>query len=109
MQPDETGSYSTAEGVQSAAVRHNEAEQRFEMDTRAGLAVVDYRRTGDTLILYHTEVPYPLRGGGIGERLVRGTLEEMRRLGLKVVPRCWFVGEVIERRAGYKDLLAAKS
>jgi predicted GNAT family acetyltransferase len=90
----------------NAEVRHNEANARFELDTSAGLAVADYRRDGYTLILYHTEVPYPLRGRGIGVRLVRGTLDEVRRLGLKVVPGCWFVGDVIGRFPEYRDLVA---
>lgn len=108
MQRDEERSDSHAKGSGQAEVHHNETSQRFELKTSAGLAVVDYRRTGDTLLLYHTEVPVPLRGGGIGERLVRGTLDEVRRLGLKVVPQCWFVGAVIGRHPEYRDLLSPR-
>jgi predicted GNAT family acetyltransferase len=106
MQRDKGQPRSDLDGLEDARVEHNESGGRFELKTGAGLAVVNYRRAGDTLILYHTEVPYPLRGGGIGEKLVRGTLEEVRRLGLKVVPRCGFVGEVIRRHPQYEDLLA---
>jgi hypothetical protein len=42
---------------------------------------------------------------GYGYHLVRGTLEEVRRLNLKLVPQCWFVREVIERRPEFQDLL----
>jgi predicted GNAT family acetyltransferase len=35
------------------------------------------------MTIYHTEVPVPLRARGY--HLVRGTLEEVRRLNLKVV------------------------
>jgi predicted GNAT family acetyltransferase len=45
-----------------------------------------------------------LRGRGLGYRLVRGALDEVRRLNLKVVPECWFVREVIERNAEFQDL-----
>jgi hypothetical protein len=55
----------------------------------------------------HTEVPYPLRGGGLGERLVCGTLDRCARPRLKVVPRCWFVREVMGRHPEYRDLPAA--
>jgi predicted GNAT family acetyltransferase len=88
-------------------VHHNEERQRFEMETEGGLAVADYRQSGQTLTIYHTEVPFPLRGGGVGERLVCGTLEEVRKLGMKVVPRCWFVREIMGRHPEYRDLLAA--
>lgn len=89
-----------------SSVRHNEKRQRFELETEAGLAVADYHPSGETLIFYHTEVPFKLRGGGIGERLVCGALEEVRGLRLKVAPRCWFVREVIDRHPEYRGLLA---
>ena len=79
---------------------------RFEMDTPAGLAVADYRLEGDVMTIYHTEVPLQLRGRGYGYHLVRGTLEEVRRLNLKVVPRCWFVRDIIARQPALQDLLA---
>jgi len=71
--------------------------ERFEMDTGAGLAVAEYHRDGDTLVIFYTEVPPTLRGRGMGERLVRGVLDEVRRRKLKVVPRCSFVREFVER------------
>ena len=89
-----------------AGVRHNPEKLRFELDTPAGLAVADYRLSGDVMTIYHTEVPVPMRGRTYGNRLVVGTLDEVRRLGLKVVPECWFVREVIDRRIDLQDLLA---
>jgi predicted GNAT family acetyltransferase len=58
------------------------------------------------MTIYHTEVPVPLRARGYGYHLVRGTLEEVRRLNHKLVPQCWFVRQVIERRPEFQDLLA---
>jgi predicted GNAT family acetyltransferase len=75
------------------------------METPAGLAVADYRLEGNVITIYHTEVPLVLRGRGHGYHLVRGTLEEVRRLNLKLVPRCWFVRQVIERLPQYRDLV----
>jgi len=88
-----------------AAVRHNTEEQRFELDTIAGIAIADYRLSPGVMTIFHTEVPVPLRGRGIGCRLVKGALEEVRRLGLKVVPQCWFVREYIDRNSEFTDLL----
>lgn len=87
-------------------VRHNPEQHRFEMDTPAGLAVADYRLEGEVMTIYHTEVPVPLRGRGYGYHLVRGALGEVRRLNLRVVPRCWFVRDVIARQPALQDLLA---
>jgi hypothetical protein len=89
----------------SPQVRNNAERGRFEMDTSAGLAVALYRLSPGTMTIYHTEVPVALRGGGIGERLVRGVLEEVRRLDLAVVPACPFVRAVIDRHPEFQDLL----
>ena len=89
----------------TANVRHNRDKQRFELDTPAGLAVADYRLSGDVITIYHTEVPPPVRGRLYGYRLVRGALDEVRRLELKVVPECWFVREVIDRNPELQDLV----
>jgi predicted GNAT family acetyltransferase len=88
------------------AVRDNPEQQRFEMETSAGLAVAEYRRDGDTLIIFHTEVPPALRGQGMGDKLVRGVLEDVRRRNLKVMPRCWFVREFVGSHPEYRDLIA---
>ena len=74
------------------------------METSAGLAIADYRMSGNTMTIFHTEVPAPVRGRGIGERLVRGALEKAKKLGLKIVPRCWFVRDFIERNREFADL-----
>ena len=89
-------------------VRHNSEQNRFEMDTPAGLAIANYRIEGNVMTIYHTEVPLPLRGRGHGYHLVRGALEEIGRLNLKVVPQCWFVRDVIDRRPEFQDLLRAR-
>ena len=86
-------------------VQNNTQQQRFELDTSAGLAVADYQLSSGTMTIYHTEVPVPLRGRGFGCRLVKGALKEVRRLGLKVVPQCWFVREYIDRNREFTDLV----
>ena len=86
-------------------VRHNPEASRFELDTAAGLDVAEYRLSNGIMALYHTEVPAPLRGRGIGERLVRGALEEARKLGVKIEPQCWFVREFIDRNPEFADLV----
>jgi uncharacterized protein len=87
-------------------VRDNPEQNRFELETHAGLAVADYRRDGNVLIIFHTEVPVAIHGQGIGEKLVRGALSEIQRRKLKVAPGCWFVRRVMESDPLYRDLLA---
>jgi predicted GNAT family acetyltransferase len=85
-------------------VANNKDQSRFELETSSGLAIADYRLSGDTMTIFHTEVPLPLRGRGIGARLVRGALLQARQLNLKVVPSCWFVREFIDRNPEFADL-----
>ncbi len=92
--------------ITDSPVRDNPERQRLDLDTSAGLAVAENRRDGVTLDIFHTELPPALRGQGMGDRLVRGVLDEVRRRNLKVVPRCWFVRGFVESHAEYRDLIA---
>ena len=76
------------------SVRNNAQLHRFEMDTPAGVAVADYRITGNLMTIFYTEVPLALRGRGYGYHLVCGALSGVR-LNLTVEPECGFVREVI--------------
>jgi len=55
--------------------------------------------------IVHTEVPARLRGNGLGSRLARAVLEEVRREGLKVVPQCGFMRAFMEKNTEFNDLL----
>jgi len=88
-----------------SALRHNTEQRRFELDTSAGVAIADYRLSPGVMTIFHTEVPVPMRGRGIGCRLVKGALKEVRKLGLKVVPQCWFVREFIDRNPDFAELV----
>jgi predicted GNAT family acetyltransferase len=50
-------------------------------------------------------VPDALAGRGVGSKLVKGALDQVRSQGLKVVARCPFVKAYIEKHAEYADLL----
>jgi len=89
-----------------SVVKDNPAKGRFEMTSGDVLAVIEYRRAGDRIVLIHTEVPDALAGQGVGSRLVRGVLDAIRAEGTKVVPRCEFVAAFIARHPEYQDLVA---
>lgn len=87
------------------AVRDNTQQQRFELDADGHTAVAYYRLSPGVITLIHTEVAPEVSGRGIGSRLVRGVLDIARTRGLKVAPRCSFVGSYIARHPEYMDLL----
>lgn len=82
------------------------AEQEFTLEARGHRAVAAYQREGDRLVFTHTVVPPEIEGHGVGSRLVRGALDQVRDQGLKVVPQCPFVRAYVERHPEYRDLLA---
>ena len=87
------------------AIRDNVALHRLEMDTAAGLAFANYRKNGDTLAIFHTEVPVALRGRGVGGQLATAALDYIRAQGLKVVPACSFMVDFMRRNPQYADLV----
>lgn len=89
-----------------AQVVDNPARNRFEMNIDGAVAFVDYRVSGDVLVVPHTEVPRALEGRGIGTELVLGSLDLIRASGRKVRPLCGFYGRVIRRHPQYGDLVA---
>jgi predicted GNAT family acetyltransferase len=89
----------------SAAVVDNPAESRFETETSAGTAVLEYSRDGNLLALHHTEVPKAARERGIGSRLVEAAFRQARERGLKVIPYCPFVRAYVERHPELRSLV----
>jgi predicted GNAT family acetyltransferase len=51
-------------------------------------------------------VPAAIGGRGIAGRLVRAALEHARAAGLKVVPRCSYVADYLDKHPEYADLRA---
>jgi predicted GNAT family acetyltransferase len=83
---------------------------RYEIrdgDRLLGLAA--YQRRGDQVVFTHTEVDDTAGHSGLGSRLVRGALDDVRSSGGTVVPMCPFVRGWIERHPEYRDLVDASA
>ena len=85
-------------------VTDNTVRSRYELAMEGPVAFIDHVREGDAVAFMHTEVPEAMAGKGIGSKLVRGALDDARSRGFKVVPRCPFVREYIERHPEYQDI-----
>jgi len=88
-----------------SVVHRNEAS-RFELKKDGHTAVLDYRIEGDKIRFYHTGVPGPLEGQGIGKTLVIAGLDFAKKEELQVIPQCWFVAGYIQRHPEWKTLVA---
>lgn len=88
------------------AVRNNTALNRYELDVNGAIAFANYRLAAGTVVITHTETPPALRGRGIASKLVKGTLEQIRADGLKVVAGCGFVVDYLDKHPEFSDLAA---
>ena len=88
-------------------IRRDERARRFTTSVDGGEAYLAWSETGDedTVDYRSTYVPPRARERGIGTRLVLAALDDARERGLKVVPTCPFVGEVVDRHPEYAELL----
>lgn len=85
-------------------VHDNAAKHRFELEAEGHLAATYYELAGNVITFVHTEVPPELGGKGIGSKLVRGALDQVRSRKLRVVAKCPFVKAYIEKHPEYADL-----
>ncbi len=92
--------------AEQGSVSNNAEMQQYELRVGEEYALAAYKLEGDTIRFTHTEVPEALEGQGIGSRLVKGALADVRRRGLKVVPLCAFVRHYIDTHPETQDLLA---
>ena len=82
--------------------------ERYEIrDGDRVLGIAAYQRRGDTVVFTHTEVDPDAGESGLGSRLVRAALDDVRSKGEKVVPQCPFVRGWIERHQEYADLVTS--
>lgn len=88
-----------------ATVVNNEQESRYELQTEAGLALLDYMREDGRIALVHTEVPRTLEGRGLAARLVKAALGDAREQGLRVLPMCAYVKAFVAKHPEYESLI----
>ncbi len=89
-------------------VEENPAKHRYEIlvdDALAGFTA--YLPRGEVLVFTHTEVDPAFQNMGVGSALTRGTLDQVRAQGGRVVPQCPFMAAFIERHPEYADLVTS--
>ena len=91
------------------SVRHVAEQNRYEIrDGERLLGVAEYQRDGDQVRFTHTEVDPQAGESGLGSKLVRAALDDVRAQGGTVVPLCSFVRGWIEKHPEYGDLVAKR-
>ncbi len=68
-----------------------------------------YALDDGVITLIHTEASPEFEGQGVGSSLAQGALDDARRRGLRVVAKCEFVADWIDKHPDYADLVAGTS
>ena len=91
------------------SVRVADAPERGRYEAHLDGDVVGYaayERRGSLIVFTHTEVDPDRQGEGVAGTLAREALDDVRRRGLRAVPRCPYMAEWIRRHPDYADVLA---
>lgn len=93
--------------MQEPEFSNNEAAHQYELKldgSVAGHAV--YEEQHGRVRFTHTEIDPKYEGQGLGSKLAKQALDDVRRRGLKAVPQCRFIAAYIQRHPEYSDLVA---
>jgi predicted GNAT family acetyltransferase len=69
------------------------------------VANIDYTKQGNKLFLTHSEVPYILRGKGIGKELVEKTFSYIEANNMEAVAVCSFIKILALRSPKWKEII----
>ena len=87
-------------------VTHNESGFRFEVPTEDGIAYVDYRWSGEILLLLYIFVPVSFRGKGISSVLLEHVLNYALEKKVKIKVFCPYIAKYIRMHPEHQGLLA---
>jgi predicted GNAT family acetyltransferase len=90
----------------SEEVTNNETAHRYELVIDGQTAIAAYERRGDVVVFTHTEVPQALEGRGVGSRLIKSALADVRQQGRCVRADCSFVADYLARHPDAADAIA---
>lgn len=87
-------------------VKHNNGKHRFETNQEGNLAFVEYQILDNEIMnIYHTEVPEPIEGKGVGSAIMKEALDFARRNNYQVLPTCAFAQSYLMKHPDYRDVL----
>ena len=87
-------------------VKHDEKRHRFEYDRNGLMAFVEYDLEDGVMDIFHTLVPIPMEGMGVGSALMKYALDYARDHNYSVIPNCAFAQAFLLRHTNYRDLIS---
>jgi predicted GNAT family acetyltransferase len=87
-------------------IADNPDRQRYEARLDGVVAAyATYELIPGGIVFLHTKTEPAFEGHGVGTHLAQFALDDVRRRGLLVIPRCPFIADYIDRHPAYQDLL----
>jgi len=86
----------------------NETDFRFEVPTEEGIAYVDYRWSGEILMLLYIFVPISFRGKGISSVLLEHVMNYAIEKKVKIKVFCPYIAKYIRMHPEHQVLLNNK-
>jgi len=83
----------------------NETDFRFEVPTEEGIAYVDYRWSGEILMLLYIFVPISFRGKGISSVLLEHVMNYAIEKKVKIKVFCPYIAKYIRMHPEHQGLL----
>jgi len=94
--------------MDATTLKDNTAAKRYELI--AGGEVVgfaQYRVSGDTVTITHTEISPEHEGKGYGSALARQALDQLKANRQNLIPACQFIAGYIGKHQEYADLVVS--
>ena len=86
-------------------LQHDTNSRKYILDINGEKAIVEYVLRNNKMHLVHSEVPYQLRGKGIGKELVLKTFEKLTEEGYKAVAVCSCIKAVKNRDPHWSTII----
>ena len=94
----------------TTTITDNTENERYELRIDDELVgILEYRGRGQHRALTHTEIFAGHEGQGLGSRLVKGALDDLRERQIEVTPVCPFVTSFLREHRDYVDLVSEES
>ncbi len=94
-----------SEKITTGELKHAAEEKRFTMEVDKYTAFVSYVTEDGMHFLTHAEVPYQLRGQGIGEQLVLSVFEYLESHKLSATAICPFIKKVRNEHPNWATII----
>jgi uncharacterized protein len=96
--------------MENLSIADNPGAHRFELKKDGVVAArSEYNLLKGAVLFTHTEVMPEYEGQGLGSKLAKFALDDVRGRGLQVIPVCPFIAGYVRKHPEYLDMVSETS